>query len=140
MKKLLVLPFLLLLAACGDSFDREGFTHVREYADAIVPATEVAILEPTEENASRIDEINNQYWQDSTFMGIEDTEIEGWLINMSGAGGEWNIIGDDLADMLYDLEFSSDWLTDEIYEGEVERSAVVAQEAINEARRILANQ
>ncbi|MCM3488777.1 hypothetical protein M3689_05580 [Alkalihalophilus marmarensis] len=140
MKKLLVLGVVLLLAACGSSFDEEGFASIQEYANDIIPVMSLAVDDPSEEYANQINEINAQYWEGSTFNGIPDTEIEDWLINMSRGDNEWTIEGEELADMLYDIQESSSWLAEEIEAESVDQSARAAQDTIQETNRILGGQ
>ncbi|NGP45966.1 hypothetical protein G4V62_13790 [Bacillaceae bacterium SIJ1] len=127
MKRLIVLlPLLLLVVACGPSFDEEGFEKVNNYADEMIPLVEETnfeliaqieneqLNESAEEYADKIKSINDNYWKDGSIAGISEEELEEWQIKMSRGNMEWDIQGEDLADTLYELNADSDYLANAI--------------------------
>lgn len=167
MKKTLVLLSVLLLsflAACGDSYDKEGFDQVKDYSEEIIPTVDGAIMtigswieEPTEENlkmmedsADKINEINDELWDFDQDAKYNKEEMEDWMIKMSrGEDEEWVIDGEELYPALSAIEDESDYLAHVILDSEdglteedideLIESASYAKESTDELRKIMEN-
>jgi len=127
----LVVIFMgFLLVGCGPSFDEEGAQVVEDYSNEIIPAVEFAVymvevwaVDQTADNfndlyeaALDIEDINAIYWADDK---IPSYDIDEWHIMMSRGDQEWEVVGEELADAIYDVEWHSHWLAElmiELYE------------------------
>lgn len=167
MKKIFVLLSIFLLsflAACGDTYDEDGFEEVKNYSEEIIPAVDVAIInvgiwidDQTDENleemvksADEINKINDELWDFDQDAEYNKEEMEDWMIKMSrGEDEEWIINGEDLYPAIDYTEEDSYFLaedikkiednpTDENIEKLIE-SASFAKESMEELRKIIAN-
>ncbi|MEW5785469.1 MAG: hypothetical protein AB1767_10420 [Bacillota bacterium] len=104
---------------CRQEFDIDKFNKINAYVNEILPEIEEAMfdfdlwcsdLRSAEKrdwlitDANRIREINQKYLTDD-FPSYE--EIAGWVVPVSDGEKEWTIPGDELADVLEQMELSS---------------------------------
>lgn len=117
---------------------------VEDYFADIIPAAESALLvdlddpQDRQQLADRIDGINERYWTDSDWPS--ESEIEGWMFNRTQGDRTWVVEGDDIADAVFDLEFATEWLADELRgqdDDRLERAWSDTERAIADARAIL---
>lgn len=160
MKKMLVLGMVLLLAACGSSFDEEGFQEVESYSEEAITTVDQAIYEVSSsgeitddalEYATKLHAINQKYWEDGELgNAYDDSEISSWMIKRSRGNEEWVVDGDELSGAVYDVESDVGFLAEMIElvaeeptEENIERLAQAieySRESTDELRRIVYNQ
>ena len=163
MKKFVFLFSLVFLVACGDSYDKDGFAIVTDYAEEAIEAIDSTILEivAQAENeelneealayAERLRSINDRYWEKGKLGDVYgDEEISSWDIKMSRGNQEWHVDGDELSEAIYNVEADVDFLANEIEsvyeeptEDNVSRLATAieyARESSDELRMVLYNQ
>lgn len=136
MRKFTMLSMLIVLTigliGCvesdADAYNIEGFKHVKEYTEAILPVvddtikfSEQWIEENSNDNFEQMVQAANEIGDvnESLFMFNEDDEynkeeIESWTVDLSLEAGEWVIEGKELYSVLTNVKNDSEKLTDAI--------------------------
>lgn len=125
----------LALTGCGASYDAAGFEMVTSYIDEQTRATQRALLDPTVGNADTIVQINQRYWDNPDWP--DEDEITSWQLMYGPEGREEPMHGEEIADVVFELNSASGFLASVIHEdrgaAEAERAANYAQDAIQQA-------
>ncbi|NWN89180.1 MAG: hypothetical protein HLX51_11685 [Micrococcaceae bacterium] len=143
MKKIAALcAGLLLLTGCGPSYDEAGYDLVIEWADEVVPVTEMAALTAPdgvhEEDADQIEATNSEYWDRDDWP--DRSEIETWMFTITQAGQTLTVDGEEFARAVHQLEDASSWLAIDIRDGdeqEIQWSAEDAYDAVQDFRELI---
>lgn len=117
---------------------------VEDYFSEIIPKADSALLLDLDDTQARhqladeIDEINERYWEHDDWPS--EAEIVDWSFNRSQGDRTWVVEGEDIADAVYDLEFATEFLAEELRGSDGERLESAwrqTEAAIADARSIL---
>lgn len=117
-----VVTLLVLLTGCGDSFDEDGLDAIEDWTARVIPAGEQAsgdfalvVLDrgdpsqPLEDHHEDLEEL-----YDEIDELPDDEEIASWQFNRTVGGEQFAVDGEDLAEVVAQLQFALGNLADEI--------------------------